>query len=72
MTNRNHVWIDGSRVFEARPIVDVINDGASQPDNPQVRWVVFQVFTRPGPDLDYDACGYARTLGDARRGKYIS
>ena len=66
----NHVWIDDDCVFQARPIADVINDGAAQPDNPRIRWVVFRVFTRPGPDLEYDACGYATTLANAKNGIY--
>jgi hypothetical protein len=66
----NHVWIDKGMVFQARPIDDVVNDGADMPDNRKIKWVVFRVFTRPMNELEFDACGYAESLSDAKRGLF--
>jgi hypothetical protein len=67
---RNHVWISNGMVFQARPIEDVVNDGATAPDNKKIKWVIFRVFTRPLNQLDFDACGYAESLTNARKGIY--
>lgn len=72
--SENHVWIENNKIFQARPIESVVNDGHARPDNRLIKWVVFRVFTvaKDFHDLDYDAVGYATTLANAKAGVYAS
>lgn len=65
----NHVWIRDCKIYQARPIADVVNDGHPQPDNKKIKWVVFRVI--PKEDFEYDAVGYATSLATAKRLEFV-
>lgn len=70
MMCKDHVWIDGHRVFEARPVDSVENDSGERPDNKKIKWVIFQVFC-DGKSINYDGVGYAESIKAAKKGIYI-
>jgi len=72
--SKDYIWIDNNKIFQARPIESVINDGHPQPDNKSIKWVVFRVFTvaKDFHELDFDAVGYATTLANAKAGVFVS
>ena len=66
----NHLFILDSRVYEARPAADVENDQGWPFEDKRIKWVIFHVYTRPGPDIVYDGAGYATSLKAAKRGDF--
>lgn len=68
----SHIWVDNDKVFQARPLEDVVNDGLERPDNPKIKWVIYQIFSERSGFFTYDGIGYAARLKDAKAGNFIS